>query len=362
MKDRDPSELDPNEFRKLLEKRAAEIEQRKQYGQLSQGRSAIVSAVIILFIVDVLAVLLLVWVRGTSATYVFRITDPAILSIAIDLFLGINLLRGKSWARTWMLIRVVVGLLIFGGMAMAQQDYPTLVIQGGYCVALLILLTGITTRFRLTSGISLFVVSFVTGLVLALMPPSVATEEDFLFVEPKIPSHYSTYTSEGLFSISYPPDWELGTSVMEEVFEELREWTEEEAPELAGQMEDVRMIFLALDVASEESVATVGVFVYPKPVLVFSLDAIVQNENQWAEEKLQQYHEYSQLKTTVDGREAIISDYSHYDPQVGAYQSLQLYTIKSSLVWTVLAGCILEDFKDYEGTFDQIVRSLRILK
>ncbi|GAI46661.1 unnamed protein product, partial [marine sediment metagenome] len=25
--------------------------------------------------------------------------------------------------------------------------------------------------------------------------------------EPEIPAHFTTYTSEGLFSISYPPDW-----------------------------------------------------------------------------------------------------------------------------------------------------------
>ena len=39
--------------------------------------------------------------------------------------------------------------------------------------------------------------------------------------EPPIPTGFTTYTSEGLFSISYPSDWSPATSIMEEVWEEV---------------------------------------------------------------------------------------------------------------------------------------------
>jgi len=169
------------------------------YGDLSQSRAAIWCAVGIIFLVDVLNIVLMLVLDASMDVYV-------ITSTFIDILLGVNLLRGKRWARTWILIRVVLGLLVFGGMAIAQQDYGALVIQAGYCGAFLILLTGITTRTKITSGVTLFVVSLIAGMILALMPASVATQESLPSGEPKIPSHYTTYTSEGLFSFSYPPD------------------------------------------------------------------------------------------------------------------------------------------------------------
>ena len=325
------------------------------YGDLSQSRAAIWCAVGIIFLVDVLNIVLTFVLDASTDVYV-------IASTVIDVLLGVNLLRGKRWARTWILIRVVLGLLVFGGMAIAQQDYGALVIQAGYCGALLILLTGITTRIRLSSGVTLFVVSLIAGMILALMPASVATQESLPSGEPKIPSHYTTYTSEELFSVSYPPDWAPATSVMEEVFEDIKEWAETAAPEAAGGMEDVRMVFIAGMPFEEGYYPSVNVIVYPKPLFALTLDALVQAETQWARENLQQYHEYSQVKTTVDGREVIIIDMKGHDPDMGTWRYFQLYTIKDNLVWVVTTSCILEDFGYYEDTFDQIIRSLRILK
>ena len=208
----------------------------------------------------------------------------------------------------------------------------------------------------------MFAISLIAGMILALMPPSVATQELLPLGEPEIPSHYTTYTSEGLFSISYPPDWALATSIMEEVFEASREFLETVDPEAAGQLEEARMVFLAGIPFEEGYYPFANILVYPKPILALTLDAIVQAETQWGKENLQQYHEYPQVKTTVDGREAIIVDYKDYDPDMGTWRNLQLCTIKDNLVWIVSTGCILEDFGYYEDTFDQIIRSLRIFK
>ena len=88
-----------------------------------------------------------------------------VLPMAIDLFLAINLLRGKHWAKTWMLIRVILGLLVWGVIALLQKDFGGLVIQVGYCGALLLLLTGTSTRFRLAGSIACFLLLLGGGMV-----------------------------------------------------------------------------------------------------------------------------------------------------------------------------------------------------
>jgi len=149
---------------------------------------------------------------------------------------------------------------------------------------------------------------------------------------------------------------------MEEVFEDVKEWAETAEPEAAGTIEDVRIVFLAGIPSEEGYYPNVTVIVYPKPILALTLDALVQAETLWGKENLQQYHEYSQVKTTVDGREAITIDMKNYEPGMGTWRCFQLYTIKDNLVWVVTTSCFLEDFGYYKDTFDQIIRSLRILR
>ena len=71
-----------------------------------------------------------------------------------------------------------------------------------------------------------------------------AEEKPPLSPEPPIPAHFTTYTDElGLFSISYPPDWELALSLVkgfEESSKELLKSMEFDLP-----LESTSMIFLA---------------------------------------------------------------------------------------------------------------------
>ena len=138
-----------------------EVSNMLHWGELAQSRVAVWTAVGIIFFIDLLNIVL---------SIILSIMPGAleISSIVIDLYLGINLLRGKRWARKWMLIRVVLGLLVWGILAIFQKDFGGLIMQAGFCGAILLLLTGISTRNRILEGIALFVIFFITGLVLSL--------------------------------------------------------------------------------------------------------------------------------------------------------------------------------------------------
>jgi len=177
--------------------------------------------------------------------------------------------------------------------------------------------------------------------------------------EPEIPVHFTTYTSEGLFSISYPPNWVPATSIMEELFEEIKEWMESIDPEV--QMEGVQFLFMGGILTEEGYYPNVGIGIGPRSVGYWTLDEIVEVESQWGREHLQKYREYSQVRTVVDGRDAIIVDCEDYDPDVGTWRYIQLYMTKDKFLWVVSCSAESDDFNDYEDTFSDIVRSIRIL-
>ncbi len=177
--------------------------------------------------------------------------------------------------------------------------------------------------------------------------------------EPEIPAHFSTYTSEGLFSISYPPGWVPATSIMEEALEAAKEWIQTVDPTVP--VEEVQILFLGGIPIEEGYYPNVSIAISPRSIGYWTLDEIVEVENQWSREYLQRYHEYSQISTTVDGREAVILDSEDYDPYLGMWRFLQLFTVKDNFVWLVTCSIESEDFRGYEDTFYSIVRSLRIL-
>jgi hypothetical protein len=180
--------------------------------------------------------------------------------------------------------------------------------------------------------------------------------------EPPIPAHYSTYTSEGLFSISYPPDWVPATSLIEDVTEMVTEWMESVDPELEME-EGANFLFLAGIPFEEGYWPNVNIVVIPRSIGYWTLDEIVEYEYQWNMMYLQDYREYSRTETIVDGKEAIILDTENLDPMLlDIIRFLQLYTVKDEFVWVVTCTYDAEDFQKYKDDFNSIVRSLRILQ
>ena len=201
--------------------------------------------------------------------------------------------------------------------------------------------------------------SIVTIVLLVTMSCASPTLTPTTTPEPEIPAHFTTYTSEGLFSISYPPDWVPATSIMGEVFEATKEWMESIDPET--QMEGVQFLFMGGILTEEGYYPGVNIVIGPRSAGYWTLDEIVEVESQWGREHLQKYREYSQVRTVVDGRDAIIVDCEDYDPDLGIWRYIQLYITKDKFVWVVSCGAESDDFNKYEDTFYNIVRSIRIL-
>ena len=207
------------------------------------------------------------------------------------------------------------------------------------------------------SAITFAITIIVLILIVSCAPPRLTPTTT---PEPEIPAHFSTYTIEGLFSISYPPDWEPALSIMEEIWEETIEWIETVDPEV--EMGGSKPLFLGGIPTEEGYYPGVSIMVTPRSIGFSTLDEIIEVDSEWCREYLQKYREYSLLKTTIGGREAAISDWEDYDPNMGTWRYITAYIIKDKFVWCVTCSSESKDFKDYEDTFNNIVRSLRILK
>jgi hypothetical protein len=93
--------------------------------------------------------------------------------IGIDVGLGIYLLRFSGRARLWVLVRAVLGGIVWPILAFLGNDPFTAVVmsamQLGYSSALVLLLTGQSKTWRIALALGLFVVLTLGTLSLALL-------------------------------------------------------------------------------------------------------------------------------------------------------------------------------------------------
>ena len=180
-------------------------------------------------------------------------------------------------------------------------------------------------------------------------------------IEREIPPEFITYTSEGLFSISYPPELIDMTSMQEEISEDVKETMQATDPEF--DLESFQYVFTGIMPINNET--NVFLLVSVEPVaLGMPLDVYfeyLEGEYKHGGEYFQGFRVHSLAKTVVGGREAIISDTQILDAELGESRDLDLYMIKDSLLWEVHCSAAPEDFEDYEDTFYSILSSFRVL-
>jgi len=195
-------------------------------------------------------------------------------------------------------------------------------------------------------------------LVLGACAPT-PTPEGEQTSESAIPAHFTTYTHEGLFSISYPSDWQPATSIMEELLEETKR--ELKAIDPTAELENIGILFFGGKETSEGYYPTVSIATDLRSAGYWTLDEVDEANSRYAKENTPGYKELSLTKVIVDGREASILDSEDNEPGYGRWRYIQLTTVKGDFVWLVTCGSEYQDFNDYEDTFNNIVRSLRIL-
>ena len=210
------------------------------------------------------------------------------------------------------------------------------------------------TRNKLLIGLGAVVV-IVLIVIIAGIPSQQAEPE------PPIPAHFTTYTDGlGLFSISYPPEWELALEYMDE--------TEQAAKDIISSIdsdlpvEKLSLLFMAGVHSQIGLFPSVNIVVEPCPLTIFTHDSMVKWETEGIEEFISDYYEFSRVKTTIDGRTATIFVCQGTFPDALTCRNMQTLLLVGRTVWVVTCTALPEEYSKWEDDFDAIVRSLRILK
>ena len=179
--------------------------------------------------------------------------------------------------------------------------------------------------------------------------------------EPAIPNHFITYTDEaGLFSISYPQDWELGLSRLE--FREQSAKDIIKAIDSDAPVERASAIFLAGLPIGTGSSPNVNIVVESLPGGMWTMDEVAEAFVTSNKNYIPDYYEFSRVKTTIDGREAIIVDYEGTYTGLIKCHYLLMVTLVGKTEWVVTCGALPGEFSKWQDNLNAIVRSLRILK
>jgi uncharacterized repeat protein (TIGR02543 family) len=175
-----------------------------------------------------------------------------------------------------------------------------------------------------------------------------------------VPTHLTTYTDElGLFSISYPLEWELALEYLEEV--------EQAAKDVVSSInsglpvEKASVIFLAGLPIETGYVPSVNIVVEPLPSM-WTHDEVVTAEVQGLKAIASDYHEFSRIKTTIDSRTATIIEYQGSIAGYGTFHDVVMCCIAGKNIWSVTCTALSNDYSRWLDDFDAIVKSLRILK
>jgi hypothetical protein len=174
--------------------------------------------------------------------------------------------------------------------------------------------------------------------------------------EPPIPAHFTTYTDElGLFSISYPPELELGLEFIDE------QATQNIISSMNSGLpiEETYTVFNA----GLTMQGAVVVAVEPLPCTVSKHDQMVTAAIEGIKLVSSDYQELSRVRTTVDGRPATIVEYNFTPPWSGpTLRSVTMLCMVHRNLWAVGCSTLPDEYSNWEDTFDAIVRNLRILQ
>jgi hypothetical protein len=198
------------------------------------------------------------------------------------------------------------------------------------------------------------ILNLLTGCV-----PTITTTTPF--VEPEIPENYTTYTDEqGLFSISYPNDWEPFLSLLEDAFQSVKDVIESINEDIP--IENVTYLFISgiMDKSGSSILPNVNIVVEPLPSEIRNLNQMVEASTRTIKEVISDYHEISRTKTTINGMEAVIIEWEGTYPEFGQAHPFQMYELVGRNAWCVTCTASPSEFDVWKSDFQSIVRSLRI--
>jgi len=209
---------------------------------------------------------------------------------------------------------------------------------------------------KIAGIIAACIVAIIVIVVIATRPPT------SMEPEPAIPAHFTTYTDElGLFSISYPSEWELDLGAIEETeqfVEDLINSITSDVP-----IEEAHLLFIAGLPTEIGYVPNVNITVEPLRGITWTHDQVVTAGVEGIKEIVADYYELSRVKTTIDNRTATIIECQGTFPQLGSFHDMLMIFVVNKTVWVVTCTALsAEEYSEWEDDFNAVVRSLRILK
>jgi hypothetical protein len=92
-----------------------------------------------------------------------------LISIAIDIGIGASLWRGRTRWKVWAIWRAALGLLIYGGQALGAGLFVEALLEAAFSGALLLVLTGRSTRTRTVIAGGIYAVGFLLLPLVSLL-------------------------------------------------------------------------------------------------------------------------------------------------------------------------------------------------
>ena len=183
--------------------------------------------------------------------------------------------------------------------------------------------------------------------------------------EPEIPAHYTTYTSnESLFSISYPPEWEIITLSIEEVKKAIQEIISDSDMDtsMENALQKISIVFLAGLPTEHGYDPNMNIIVEPIPIYLRMPNILVNANLTNMKNLYQDYYLHSLTDVVVNGTEATIIEWESTIDGVKTY-CMQLIMLKGKNGWYVSCTSIDKNiYEEYKDDFHHIVGSLRIYK
>ena len=173
------------------------------------------------------------------------------------------------------------------------------------------------------------------------------------------PADYTTYTSQGLFSISYPSDWKLLNYTLEDLevmVQDLLTSIDSGLP--LNQVSYIFAAGLPTDLGWEPST---NIVVESLPFPVSSLDEAVDAEIAGIRSFVDVYMEIYRTNMFIGGIEATII---YWEGIMGMdnLSKLQMYMLLDDIVWIVTCTPPPGEYGQWEEEFSNIVFSFRYLK
>ncbi len=203
-----------------------------------------------------------------------------------------------------------------------------------------------------------------SGTYLTAYTPTKTTTQTSETTVFQVPSNYSTYTDEvGLFKISYPPGWTPDLSFINSAAaKDIINRIVSKYGEFEGSV-----IFMSGVLVNNGYRPNLNIIVDPMPEGYTYDRYLTANINGLKSFMQNDYREISRINTIVDGRKATIVEYegTYQDASlssIGKIHNLVMLTVANKTAWSVTCTSFDNSFSQWSSDFNNIVRSLRILR